>query len=252
MAEPPRIAEKDPIDVARGAFPAWRLPSGPAAAGAARAVVRTVLGGFRMARGAGGDAELIISELASNAVLYGERAEVWAYVRGRERAEVVFKVFDAAPWRGAADDVGRLPSDEEVGGRGLVLVHALVGELGGRWGVHATRSRLGTRVVSGKAVFFSVPLPEGVALGGGWSSRERVCALAAARGLHPRVFSAHGMAVVHLAAGQCVWVGDDGLRYDAPGRVAVRYPAGDVVEVVEQVVRHCEELAFTGPSWDFG
>ncbi|TYK51196.1 hypothetical protein [Actinomadura decatromicini] len=33
------------------------------------------------------------------------------------------------------------------------------------------------------------------------------------------------------------------LDLDGPGRVAVRYPPSDEVEVVEQVVRHCEDLA---------
>lgn len=270
MSEKPRIAEKDPTDAGGNAFPAWfpawPLPPGPMAAGAARSIVRDVFGEFDIPPDVVDDAQLIISELAANAIVHGdrERAEVWAYVRGWNDPQIVFKVFDSAPWRGPAD-LPWSPAEpsDAPGGRGLTLVSALTAALGGHWGVHPTRCRLGARPISGKAVFFTVPLPEGrlpdAASRPVWSPHERICALAAARGLRPRVVAGHEMTVVvRFAAGPSVWVSEDSLSYCAgPGRGAVRYPVSDVVEVVEEIVRHCEDLAATGsaprsPSWDFG
>ncbi|TYB44232.1 ATP-binding protein [Actinomadura chibensis] len=240
MAEKPRLAELDMTDVGGGAFPAWALPPGPRAAGAARGIARTVLTPFELPPETRADAELIISELAANAILHGgrERAEVWAYLRGRENPEIVFKVFDAAPWRRPVPRPVDAP-----GGRGLTLVGALTADAGGRWGVHPTRGRLGARPVPGKAVYFTVPVPGHAAPESRWPSHERICALATARGLQPRVFADHELTVVHLGAGRCVWVSREALHLDGPGRVAVRYPPSDAVEVVEQVVRHCEDLA---------
>ncbi|MCW2946159.1 MAG: ATP-binding protein [Actinoallomurus sp.] len=63
--------------------------------------------------------------------------ELWAYVRWKARPEIVFKVYDSAPWRGPVPWRGpgpygllRPPPDAE-GGRGFEVVDALTAEHGG-------------------------------------------------------------------------------------------------------------------------
>lgn len=206
--------EEGVASLSGAAFPVWPLPPDPTAAAIARSIVRSVSIGLGMAPDTVQDAQTIISELAANAILHGdrERAEVWAYVSRLNRPRVMFTVFDAAPWRGPAYiPAGPLTPSEASCGRGLALVSALTSEVGGRWGVHPTRCRLGTSPVSGKAVYFTVPLPE-----------------------------------VPLTASL------PQVRWPAPG---IRHPVADDVEVIEQIVRHREELAAAGVmpcahSWD--
>ncbi len=93
------------------------------------------------------------------------QAELWLYLRGVGPArELVCKVFDCCRgWRGGAPPAvsasHRRASEtpaEDVGGRGLQIVHELSG---GRWGHHPTRARLDNWGLRGKAVWFAVPAP---------------------------------------------------------------------------------------------
>lgn len=262
MIDMSQMAERESAHISGDAFPAWSLPPDRTAPGAARSIVRTVFGGMGLPPDAVDDAQTVISELATNAVLHGDRqgAEVWAYISHLNGPHVTLKVFDSAPWRGAAA-VPVLPAEpsDSSGGRGLTLATALTAEIGGRWGVHPTRSRLGAKPVPGKAVYFTVPLPKGspitLAPVTRWPAHERICALTNARGLRPFVSFEPEATVVHFAGGPWVWVRDGSLLYDRPGHAVVRHPVWDVVELVEQVVRHHEELATAGstccaPSWD--
>ncbi len=172
MPEQSQTAEMAGAEPAAGAFRAWPLPPSPKAAAVARSIARSVLGELGLPSAAVRDAQTVISELATNAVVHGdrERAEVWAHLARRPSLRLTFEVFDAGPWRGPgatgpADTdalLGGGPSDA-CGGRGLLLVNALTGEAGGRWGVRPARARLGPSPVSGKAVYFTLPLPEGSA-----------------------------------------------------------------------------------------
>jgi anti-sigma regulatory factor (Ser/Thr protein kinase) len=115
------------------------LPPHPAAAGAARAVVRRAAGDG-VAPAVLADVELVVSELATNAVLHGRapfRLGAW---RGRDRLHLA--VEDAGTDRPRP----RRPGDGE-GGRGLVLVD----RLSICWGV-------APRPGGGKVVWADVPL----------------------------------------------------------------------------------------------
>ena len=269
MLEKPQMARTAGSKLAEGAFSAWPLPPGPRAAAVARAVVRSVFGELDLPSEIVSDAQTIISELATNAVVHGdpESAEVWAYLSHHPSPRLNLKVFDAAPWRGsgAADPAGIAtptalitgePASDAYGGRGLMLVNALTGEAGGCWGIHPTRRRLGPDPVPGKAVYFTVPLPELSAAAPPVPGPlpERLRELAEARGLRSLV-SLGEATVVHFGVGLWVWVKDRALLCELPGRGLVRYPLSDAVEVVEQMVRLCEEGTADGaaprvPSWD--
>jgi anti-sigma regulatory factor (Ser/Thr protein kinase) len=247
--------------LSEGAFPAWPLPPGPKAAGTARAIVCSVFGELGVSPAAIDSAQMIISEIATNAVVHGarDRVEMWAHVAHRLRPTITVKVFDAAPWRGPGEfSVAPAAASDACGGRGLLIVDTLTAEAGGRWGVHPSRSRLGPEPMPGKAVYFTVPLPETSPVPADpppWPAHERVRALACARGLRPCVSLGPEATVVHFPVGLWVWVKGESLLYERPGHGVVRHPVSDVVEVVEQIVRHSEELAprvstHPAPSWD--
>ncbi|WP_433180794.1 ATP-binding protein [Actinoallomurus sp. CA-150999] len=252
------IGGVDPRVVPAGGCAAWILPAGPTGAGFARSVLKAVFAELRMPAVTTYDAAVALSELATNVHLhaYGGEAptrpplaglpELWAYVRWRARPEVVFAVYDSAPWQGPLPD-GRLrPSPYAEGGRGFEVVDALTAEYGGEWGVHRTRSRLGAGPVPGKAVYFTVPVPPGLVAPRPSPARrtaEEIHALLAARGLGPlQLAIGYGMAVICVRAGVHVWVREASISYRAPGRGTVRHPPYDRLEVVERIVGHCTDL----------
>ncbi|TDC62931.1 ATP-binding protein [Actinomadura sp. GC306] len=133
----------------------WALPGGPGCASHARAVLRDALASLGVPRDVIADAQLMVSELATNAHQHaGEYGphELWLYVAGGpadEAGEVRCAVFDTH-----AD--AALPGYSWTSGdcgRGLSIVRELSGE---RWGMRRTVSRLGPPV-RGKAVWFAVP-----------------------------------------------------------------------------------------------
>ncbi|MEV5747860.1 ATP-binding protein [Actinoallomurus sp. NPDC052308] len=252
------IGGVDPNVVPAGGCAAWPLPPGPTGAGFARGVLKAVFGELRMPAVTTYDAAVALSELATNVHVhaYGGAIpaylpiaglpELWAYVRWRVEPEVVFAVYDSAPWRGPVPD-GRLrPPPYAEGGRGFEVVDALTTEYGGEWGMYRTRSRLGAGPVPGKAVYFTVPVPAGLVTPGESTTRrtaEEIHALLAARGLGPlQLAIGYGMAVICVRAGMHVWVRDGSISYRAPGLGVVRHSPYDRVEVVERIVRHCAEL----------
>ncbi|WP_344279324.1 ATP-binding protein [Actinomadura napierensis] len=161
--------------VPAGARPGWvwALPGGPGCAGHARRVLRDALLSLGVRDEAIGDAQLMVSELATNAHQHaGDHGphELWLYlgdpsgagtgadgaraVDGVPGAEVRCAVFDAyveAALPGYSWTSGDC-------GRGLSIVRELSR---GRWGTLRTLSRLGPGV-RGKAVWFAVPVRGGV------------------------------------------------------------------------------------------
>ncbi|MFI0411235.1 ATP-binding protein [Actinomadura sp. 3N508] len=151
----------------------WALPGGAGCAGHARRVLRDALASLGVPPDAIADAQLMVSELATNAHQHaGEHGphELWLYLGENETSddepggdggegegaapdgasgEVRCAVFDAFP-------DAALPGYSWTSGdcgRGLSIVRELSG---GRWGMRRTRSRLGPSV-RGKAVWFAVP-----------------------------------------------------------------------------------------------
>ncbi|MDL4819431.1 ATP-binding protein [Actinomadura sp. OS1-43] len=149
----------------------WALPGGPGCAGHARRVLRDALASLGVRDEVIGDAQLMVSELATNAHQHaGDHGphELWLYLGdpsgpaavvddgpgGGPGTEVRCAVFDA--YADAA-----LPGYSWTSGdcgRGLSIVRELSR---GRWGMLRTLSRLGPGV-RGKAVWFAVPVRGGV------------------------------------------------------------------------------------------
>ncbi|MBO2445807.1 ATP-binding protein [Actinomadura barringtoniae] len=152
-----RVPAQAPPD-RQGAMPGWvwALPRGPGCAGHARSVLAEALGSLGVSRDTVGDAQLMVSELATNAHQHASDHgphELWLYLAEPEgnghSAEVRCAVFDAH-----AD--AKLPGYSWTSGdcgRGLSIVRELSE---GRWGMLRTLSRLGPSV-PGKAVWFAVP-----------------------------------------------------------------------------------------------
>jgi anti-sigma regulatory factor (Ser/Thr protein kinase) len=143
----------------------WALPRGPGCAGYARSVLAEALTTFGVDRGMVGDAQLMVSELVTNAhqhaAEYGPH-ELWLYLGERSGAPTTAPVREirCAVFDGHAD--ARLPGYSWTSGdcgRGLSIVRELSE---GRWGVLHTLSRLGPPV-PGKAVWFAVPVPAAAA-----------------------------------------------------------------------------------------
>ncbi|MBE1530319.1 ATP-binding protein [Actinomadura algeriensis] len=152
-------AMTDEPDAPAGTRPGWvwALPGGPGCAGHARRVLRDALAALDFPRDVIGDAQLMVSELATNAHQHaGDHGphELWLYfgddgTGGEGTGEVRCAVFDAL-----AD--AALPGYSWTSGdcgRGLGIVRELAH---GRWGMRRTRSRLGPSV-RGKAVWFAIP-----------------------------------------------------------------------------------------------
>ncbi|MEW2354530.1 ATP-binding protein [Spirillospora sp. NPDC029432] len=128
----------------------WTLPAGPACAGHARSALAAALAEAGVPRAAVADAQLMVSELATNAHQHAPDHgphELWLYAG--PPGELRCAVFD----RHAA---ARLPVYSWTSGdygRGLSIVRELSD---GRWGMLRTHSRRTPRV-PGKAVWFAVP-----------------------------------------------------------------------------------------------
>lgn len=224
----------------------WALPVDATCAAFARARLGATMRALRMPDVLVRDAATMVSELATNTFRHapGTPAEMYVYRTG-ERARIVAKVFDGAPWKGAAPR-GRRPSPLDESGRGLELVKALAQEHDGSWGVHRSRSRLAFAPVAGKAAYFALPMP-GITLpvprkDPAGAARELEAALAG-RGLRP-LHRCQGwdMAVLSVRAEITVWARWHGFVVTMPSVGTVRYPLWEVTEVAEAIVRCGEDL----------
>lgn len=115
-----------------------KLPVHPASSGKARRFVAGAMHSWRMADLTGGTLELLTSELATNAVRHARSpfTVVVRYDGDRIKVEVVDSSL--------AELTPRSPSDEDTGGRGLILVQAMADA----WGV--------TPMDHGKRVWFEL------------------------------------------------------------------------------------------------
>ncbi|XRQ13297.1 ATP-binding protein [Actinomadura welshii] len=243
--------------VRRGGCAGWVLPPDARCAGVARKAVRETFTELLLPREVVDDAETMVSELATNVFAHalGGRAldavptaglpELQIYGRG-EGTEIVVRVFDSASWCGTVPSGGRLrPPAEAEGGRGLELVNALAVEHAGSWGAHRSRSRLGLVPVSGKVVYFALPVRVP------WCPPRRDCheaarelrQLLAARAIGPlHLCDGHQMVVLSVRAEITVWVRDGTFFVTRPPSGVVRLPLCDVVDVAEGIVRANEDL----------
>ncbi|MFV2179233.1 ATP-binding protein [Actinomadura sp. LOL_016] len=236
-----------PWTLENGGCTALPLPPDETIAGVARAHVANLLPQAGVDDAA--DVTLMVSELATNALLHGtpraadgtrkpsEGAELWIYRRGdgRGRQELVVKVFDELRgWR-RGRSTGPMPDH----GRGLDIIDMLSR---GRWGHHASRSRLRARQVPGKATWFAVPAR--AARGRPLSpvpahAMEELHALLTDRGLDTAApMAPAGLAPAGLAVGDLtIWCECAAFHWcDRDGEI-VRLPVADITEACEQIVR---------------
>jgi hypothetical protein len=212
------------------------------------------------------DGVTMVSELAANTLHANHwqplraNPELWLYLRGTgQRAELVCKVFDTLPgWaRGnvPARTVGRAPADA-TSGRGLEVVHELSK---GSWGHHLTRSRLAGAGVSGKAVWFALPVPADCAVAAGLypvTAGDAMTELE--RDLGTRGFSsrlvraddyAADMAVLSIATGLTVWCRSAVAWLRAPGVAVQQWSYCDLIELGEQAVQAHETIVASTESF---
>ncbi|MFM9449124.1 ATP-binding protein [Streptomyces acidiscabies] len=118
------------------------LPRTSEAIGEARALVRVVLGTWRLSASVVDDAALLLSEMVTNAVLHGTGPTIRITIDRPARDRVLLAVHDRAHGRVPQR---RTPGPEDDSGRGLILLDALATRWGWeRWGT--AQKPLGKRV----------------------------------------------------------------------------------------------------------
>ncbi|MBE1537910.1 ATP-binding protein [Actinomadura algeriensis] len=243
--------------VRRGGCAVRTLPVDGTCAATARRFVRDVLAELRLPDGVVGDAVTMVSELATNVFVHTLGGRVLSItptvglpevrVYGRESGtELVVKVFDSGSWTGAPPCGALRPEVEAEGGRGLEIVDALVREHGGRWGLHRSRSSLGLAPVSGKVVYFGLPVHGRLPVAPVDDCRRAVRELArvlAAQGIERTHLSVGwGMAVLSVRAGITAWVRDGVVSVTLPPVGTRKFATSDLADVAEEIVRCGEEL----------
>ncbi|GAQ67863.1 ATP-binding protein [Streptomyces scabiei] len=119
----------------------FRLPRSRQSVPRSRAALHAVLGGWGVSQDTLESAELVLSELVTNALRVPVPRDRQVGVRiARSSADGLLRleVSDA----GAGKPEVRVPDDEETGGRGLLLVEAMAH----RWGVEEREGGIGKTV----------------------------------------------------------------------------------------------------------
>ncbi|WP_046727355.1 ATP-binding protein [Streptomyces humi] len=193
----------------------FRLSRSPQSVPRSRAALHAALGGWHADQDLLEAAELVLSELVTNALRVPVPRDRQVGVRiARSPSEGLLRleVSDA----GSGTPEVRAPGDEETGGRGLLLVEAMAH----RWGVEERAEGIG------KTVWAELKAPDMVAVPGG----REVAAAVVRPGQHVRVWGEwHVVLTVrtepYAAGGLAVVLGlDEGpaLRVPAAEPLAVR------------------------------
>ncbi|RAY10994.1 hypothetical protein DPM19_32300 [Actinomadura craniellae] len=258
-APTPRQAVGDPRHLRYGGACAWRLPDDETCAAYARSRLCAAMAALGLPADLIDDATLAVSELATNTLLHATRrgtsaaqTELWTWARVHPGPQLVVTAFDtdrtglplpAAP----SPRADAVPLAEH--GRGLGIVAAVAAG----WGAHPSRSRLGERLIPGKAVWCAFPLPDP------W---PRDCLLAPAhaagrlrtlltyRGVNRVLINnAPGVSLVSLPCGLNIRVEPTAFTFnDTDGR-PVRRPLLDLQDLAEHLVRRTEETTRPTGSW---
>ncbi|MEV4251692.1 ATP-binding protein [Spirillospora sp. NPDC049652] len=243
------MAINQPADLPYGGVCAWALPSDDRCAQAARTHLGHVMQTLRFDTEAVENAQLAVSELATNAHRHVSKprsghpdnvSELAVWARTWPVAELVVSVFDSAPQSLPHPDGGG-PLAES--GRGMTIVGAVTNG----WGAHPSRPRLADPQLSGKAVWMAVSLPAA------WPrlcapifpvvAAQRLAMNLAARGVRARRTSeATGISLVETP-GLNVWVCRSTFAWTARGGVLHRHPHIDLQETTEHVIATLERSA---------
>ncbi|MFG2016830.1 ATP-binding protein [Actinomadura geliboluensis] len=237
-------------DIVRGGMCAWRLPADASCASVARSLLTIATTTLGLDGDAADNAILAASELATNALNHGPRAdadsqtvppELWIWARTTPTPQLVVSVFDACrtSW---PDTKPRDLLDEH--GKGL----SIIGMLADTWGAHPSRSFC-TEGIQGKAVWSAHPLP------GPWpnprttappmlAARYLASALTA-RGL-PNITHCHGKGVSLVTVPTAnneetnVWIDPATLSYTDPTGTRHRRPIVDLHDAAETLLSQAE------------
>lgn len=246
--------------VRSGACVASALAIGPESVSDARRRVRTIAEELGLPPALVGDFAVITSELVTNALRYGgDRVvyrggrpvaglpELWLYLRGIERPELVVTVFDTGDFWTSTVRVPASGRDvDNVNGRGLQIIAALAGEAGGRWGLHPSRSRLGEQRLAGTAVWAALPVPKSVRVPLSAEARpeeavSRLVELLRSRGIGGLIAQASEQDAVLSMPGLTVWFRRGAYVWQSAAGGRLSAGAADLVDAVEQIVAEYEE-----------
>lgn len=230
-------------DIRVGGACAFQLPKDPTCASRARSLLATTMRELGFATEPIEDAELAVSELATNTHLHtspaGHNPELWIWARTHPTPELVVSVYDAHRQAWPSFHNGDLLDEH---GKGLSIVTALSQATG----THPTRARLTT--ASGKCVWFTLALPTP------WPDAHRVIPPAWAAECLSRTLRIRGIPVtlrsdnrgisVLTVAALNIWVEPKAFSWK-DGHGYTRQPLIDLQETAERIV-NCHEL--THPS----
>jgi hypothetical protein len=254
------------MTVSAGACSASPLPLDATCSSVARRLFRAAAAGVGLSSELICDGATMASELAANSmhaqtgIQFGVSGrpvagapEIWFYLRRVDgEQELVCKVFDALPrWKDDARPDPSVPVPvDAVSGRGL---HVIDGLSHGRWGHHLTRARLGGWKVSGKAVWFALPIPASSALD---RFRDPQPGSVQAAGILERMLSERGighivradapasaMSVLSIRRGLTVWCRSRVVSWTARTGHREWRAFVDLVDAAERIVGAHEELA---------
>jgi hypothetical protein len=274
-APPASLAE---VGVQVGGCFARLLPLDRTCASAARKFFREAVAGMGLPADLIHDGITMASELAANTLnaqgnveFSGGRQrpvsglpEFWLYLRGwGARCEMVCKIFDSEPgWNAGGEPSPSTGTEkaapESVSGRGLQVVAGLSA---GQWGHHATRGRLGSWKVPGKAVWFALRVPPACTLARNrpalspYQAVNELEAMLADRGFGGGMVRTNepggAMSVLSVSRHLTVWRYGSIASWRRPDGSYARLQLADLIDVVEQIVCAHEELA-TGSSVGVG
>lgn len=250
------VCEK-PWSLRSGGCTALYLPSDDTIARAARTYASQQLQVLGLPANYTDDIVLMVSELATNALVHGaprspngqllpcRSPELWIYRRTNSQgpAELVIKIFDTLRlWRPSNSSIAAEGLPES--GRGLDVINNLTQ---GRWGHHPTRSRLGQPASPGKATWFAMPLPR-QAHPPSWQIDEAhatadLHTLLTQRGVERLIHRTYrGASMLSVRAALTVWCEDGIFRWRTPAGHTARMAVCDITEVCEQVVQLHEAM----------
>lgn len=245
--------------VRSGVCVASALAIRPESVSDARQRARTVAEELSLPSALVGDLAVITSELVTNALRFGGDQviydggrpvaglpELWLYLRGTERPELVVTVFDTGDfWASTVQAPASGRDTDEVNGRGLQIIAALAEEAGGRWGLRPSRSRLGEQRLPGTAVWAALPLAESAWVPLPAEARpeeaiSRLAELLRSRGITGLIAQATEQEAVLSLPGLTVWFHRGTYVWQsAAGPLGAG--AADVVDAAEQIIAEYEK-----------
>jgi anti-sigma regulatory factor (Ser/Thr protein kinase) len=238
-------------DISNGGACTFQLPSDPSIAPKARYLLADRMRQLSMGQALIENGALAVSELATNARQHAGQPntdkpipmpELWIWARTLPTPELIVSVFDGRCDR-LPEQANRDPMDES--GRGLAIVAAAATT----WGTHPSRSRHRLPAKTGKAVWFTLPLPQpwpgsDQIINPGFAAQKLLLCLGA-RGINATQRSdAKGISLIQVDDLN-IWVEPKYFSWSNGTGAVIRHPLIDLQETAERIVHQL--TARTGP-----